>query len=109
MKKIIEKIKSIDKGTLMRTIAFGLALCNQIIAAIGATSFASATWYQVATVIMTILTGALAAWENNDFTYFAKLTTRVFYALKDGKITVEEVLKLVDDDEDNTTDSTSNS
>lgn len=109
MKKLIQKIKSIDKGTFTRTIALGLAIANQIIAVIGSTSFASAVWYQVASVVMTILTSALAAWENNDFTYFAQLTSKVFNALKDGKITVDEVLSLVDKDEDNSADITTES
>lgn len=34
---------------------------------------------------------ALCAWKNNDFTWAAKLGTKVMLALKDGKITEDEV------------------
>ena len=94
MKKLKEKIKNIDKGTVIRIAALFAAIVNQIVAVIGATSFAGATWYQVLSISATVITAVIAAWENNDFTYFARLGTKVIDALTDGKITPDEVKNL---------------
>ena len=96
MKKILKKLKSVDKGTIIRSAALVLAIINQVIAVIGATSFASATWYQIVSIIATVLTALINAWENNDWTYFARLGTKVLDALEDGKLTKEEVLEMLE-------------
>lgn len=36
------------------------------------------------------------AWKNNDFTFAAKIGTRVMNAIKDGKITADEVKDFLD-------------
>lgn len=90
------KDTKIDKGTIIRTITLFLALANQIIAIIGAYSFANAVWYQVVSIAVTIVTAMFTAWKNNDFTRFAKLGSGVLHALKDGKITEEEVNELLE-------------
>lgn len=36
------------------------------------------------------------AWKNNDFTFAAKVGTKVMNAIKDGKITVDEIEALLD-------------
>lgn len=95
MKKLIEKIKSLDKGTIIRTILFICAIGNQIVAVIGMSSFASEFWYQILSVVFTAIITIITAWKNNNFTYFAQLTGAVLTALKDGKITKEEVLELL--------------
>ena len=96
MKKILKKLKSVDKGTIIRSAALVLAIINQVVAVIGATSFASATWYQIVSIIATVLTALINAWENNDWTYFARLGTKVLDALEDGKLTKEEVLEMLE-------------
>ena len=96
MKKILKKLKSVDKGTIIRSAALVLAIINQVIAVIGATSFASATWYQIVSIIATVFTALISAWENNDWTYFAKLGTKVLDALEDGKLTKEEVIEMLE-------------
>ena len=98
-KKIIEKIKGVDKGTIIRSAALVLAIANQIIAIIGASTFADALWYQIASIVVTVAIALLNAWENNDWTYFARLGTGVLNALEDGKITVEEVKALLEKSE----------
>lgn len=100
MKKIIEKLKSVDKGTIIRSATLILAIINQVIAVIGATSFASATWYQIVSIIATVVTSIISAWENNDWTYFARLGTDVLDALEDGKITKEEVTEMLEKHKD---------
>lgn len=90
------KLATVDKGTIIRSITLVLAMANQIIAIIGSTTFASSMWYQVASLVVTIITSLVSAWENNDWTYYAKLGTGVLDALEDGKITAEEVQELLD-------------
>lgn len=109
MKKFFNKIKSLDKGTIIRTILFVAAIANQIVAVIGMSSFASEPWYQIVTVAITAVVTAVTAWKNNDFTYFAQLAGAVLTALKDGKITKEEVKELLEkaaeEEKDNEADS----
>ena len=85
----------LDKGTIIRTVTLILALANQAVATIGASSFASATWYQVLSIVVTIATAVFTAWKNNDFTRFAKLGSGVLHARKDGKIAEDEVNELL--------------
>ncbi len=94
--KLFEKFKSVDKGTVIRTIALIIAIANQVVAFIGRTSFASALWYQITSLVITGVTALWTAWQNNDWTFFARLGTGVLNALEDGKITVEEVQELLD-------------
>lgn len=101
MKKIIEKLKTVDKGTIIRTVTLILALANQFIAVVGASSFASATWYQIASLVITVATALFTGWKNNDWTHFAQLGTGVLNALKDGKVTEDEVKALLEKGKDN--------
>lgn len=85
----------IDRGTIIRTVTLILTLANQFVAIIGATTFANAVWYQVLSFAVTIAISLFTAWKNNDYTYFAQLGTGVLHALKDGKITEDEVKELL--------------
>ena len=85
----------IDRGTIIRTVTLILALANQFIAVIGASTFANAVWYQVLSLAVTVVTALFTAWMNNDFTRFAQLGSGVLHALKDGKITEDEVKELL--------------
>jgi SPP1 family holin len=85
----------IDKGTIIRTVTLILALANQFIAVVGASTFANAVWYQVVSLVVTAATALFTAWKNNDFTRFAQLGSGVLHALKDGKITEDEVKELL--------------
>lgn len=49
---------------------------------------ASAEWVSL---IATFILAAWNAWKNNDFTVAAKVGSEVMHAIKDGKITPEEV------------------
>jgi len=46
----------------------------------------------------TFALSALCAWKNNDFTWAAKVGTSVMQALKDGKITEDEVKGILSTD-----------
>ena len=104
MKKLIEKIKSLDKGTIIRSILFVCAMLNQVIAVIGMTSFASSTVYQIISVVLTVLVSAIVAWKNNDLTHIAQLAGSVLKALKDGKIEEGEIQELLDKAKENEED-----
>ena len=101
MKNIIEKLKSVDKGTIIRTVTLILALANQVVAMIGATTFANAVWYQVLSSVVTVAMALFTGWKNNDWTHFAQLGTGVLRALQDGKITEDEVTALLNKGENN--------
>ena len=101
MKKIIEKLKTVDVGTIIRTVTLILALANQAIAVIGASSFAGAEWYQIFSLVVTAATALFTGWMNNDWTKFARLGTGVLRALQDGKITEDEVTALLNKGKDN--------
>lgn len=47
----------------------------------------------------TFALSALCAWKNNDFTFAAKVGSKVMHALKDGKITEDEVKGILENDE----------
>jgi hypothetical protein len=49
---------------------------------------ASAEWVSLISVFVL---AAWNAWKNNDFTFAAKIGTKVMNAIKDGKITEDEV------------------
>lgn len=95
-KKIVEKIKSLDKGTILRTILAILTLANQVVALVGRTSFASASWYQWLSFGLTLAMMVVSYWYNNDWSKLAQVARDVFDAMKDGKITEEEAKKLID-------------
>lgn len=84
-------------------VAFAAALALHAIPEVDA----SAEWVEWVSLAITFALAAWNAWKNNDFTFAAKLGTEVMNALKDGKITEEEVkglLGCVDADEDTDTD-----
>ena len=43
----------------------------------------------------TFALSALCAWKNNDFTWAAKVGTNVMQALKDGKLTEDEIKNIL--------------
>lgn len=95
MKKFIEKIKLLDKGTICRTVLQAAAYINQFIALIGSTSFASSPVYQWVSFIFTLIVTAVTYWYNNDWTNGALLVRDIFDMLRDGKITDEEVTEFI--------------
>ena len=94
-RNIIAGFKSRDRGTIFRTILYILAYVNQVVALIGHTSFAAADWYQWLSLGVTFVITAITWWYNNDITSAAKWGSKVMDALKDGKITVDEVKDLL--------------
>lgn len=96
MKKIQEFFKNVDKGAFFRILTLAVVLLNQAVAVFGATSFATAPWYQVLSIVATVVASVVAAIKRNDLTYFSKLASGLIDALKDGKIEEGEITSLME-------------
>lgn len=97
MKNILNKLKSLDKGTIARTILLILGWANQIVAIIGSTTFATATWYQILSACITIAISVVTYWYNNDWSHLAIMSRDFFDMMKDGRISEEEATKFIED------------
>lgn len=98
-KKIIEKLKSLSKGTWIRTILMFLAIANDVVVAIGkiyGVAVVSEPWYIIVSAILTIVTMLLNYWYNNDWTKLAQAAGEIFDMTKDGDITMDEVTNFID-------------
>ena len=79
----------------IRLIAMAASIVATIVLQIVPGAPASAEWVSL---IATFLLAAWNAWKNNDFTFAAKVGTKVMNAIKDGKITVDEVKNIMGTD-----------
>jgi SPP1 family holin len=92
MKKILDRIKSLDKGTIIRTLVLIVTIINQVVAFISQLS----GWYLGLSIVALVISAVIAWWSNNDITPAAQLATKMLNALQDGKISAEEVKELLD-------------
>jgi len=92
MKKLLDRIKSLDKGTIIRTLVLIVTIINQVVAFISQSS----RWYLGLSIAALVVSAVIAWWENNDITPAAQLATKILNALQDGKISAEEVKELLD-------------
>lgn len=92
----------IKRSTIVRMCMLLIALLNQCLAIFGrnALPFTDNAIYQVVSLVAVIVIAAINAWYNNDVSKFALLCGGVFDALSDGKITEEEIEKILADAED---------
>ena len=97
MKNLVKKLKSLDKGTICRTILQGVAYINQFVAVLGYSTFASSPVYQWVTFGLTIVTTLVSYWYNNDWTDIAKTTGEIYDMLADGKMDLDEINKFVNE------------
>jgi hypothetical protein len=72
----------------IRLIAMALAIVATVVIQLLPGANASAEWVSLISVFAL---AAWNAWKNNDFTFAAKVGTKVMNAIKDGKITEDEV------------------
>lgn len=84
------------KETLARTIALAVVLINQILVAFGFNPlpFDQATTYTYASTIITIVVSLITYWYNNSSTKPAIDADKVLTLLRDGSVTMEEILAL---------------
>lgn len=92
-----DKTMKVKVSTIARIGALLVALANQCLALFGrdVLPFTDNAVYQFITVVVTVLVAIISAWKNNDITSFARTSGKVLDALKDGKITKEEVENLL--------------
>ena len=95
------KIK-IKPEIIARIGALLVALANQCLVMFGQDilPFTENMAYQVVSLVAVVVIAAINAWYNNDISKVALLCGRVFDALSDGKITEEEIEKILADAED---------
>ena len=72
----------------IRLIAMAVAIVATIVFQLLPGANVSAEWVSLISVFVL---AAWNAWKNNDFTFAAKVGTKVMNAIKDGKITADEV------------------
>ena len=92
MKKLLDRIKSLDKGTMIRTLVLTVTIINQVVAFISQSS----GWYLGLSITALVISAVIAWWNNNDVTPAAQLATKILNAMQDGKISAEEVKELLD-------------
>lgn len=92
----------IKASTIARVGALAVALVNQVLAVFGqgVLPFTENMAYQVVSLVAVVVIAAINAWYNNDISKVALLCGGVFDALSDGKITEEEIEKMLADAED---------
>lgn len=88
---------NIKPATIARIGALLVALTNQFLVMFGRNilPFTENMAYQVISLIAVVITSVVNAWYNNDITKIALLCGRIFDALSDGKITEEEIEKML--------------
>lgn len=93
---------NIKPATTARIGALLVALANQFLAIFGQDilPFTENMAYQVVSLVAVVVIAAINAWYNNDISKVALLCGGVFDALSDGKITEEEIEKMLADAED---------
>ena len=77
----------------IRLIAMGVAIVVTVV--LESIPGANELWEWVS-LISAFLLAVWNAWKNNDFTFAAKIGTRVMNAIKDGKITADEIKDFLD-------------
>lgn len=93
---------NIKTATIARIGALVVALANQCLIMFGQDilPFTENMAYQVVSLIAVVVIAGINAWYNNDISKIALLCGGVFDALSDGKITEEEIEKILVDAED---------
>ena len=89
---------NVKPSTIARIVALLVALVNQCLIIFGQDMlpFTANTAYNIVSSVVTIILVIVNAWYNNDFTKAAILSSKVLYALKDGRITEEELLSVLE-------------
>lgn len=92
---------NIKPATIARIGALLVALINQCLVTFGqdVLPFTENMAYQVVSLVAVVVIAAINAWCNNDISKVALLCGRVYDALSDGKITEEEIEKMLADAE----------
>lgn len=85
-----------NKDTIVRTIASVVVLLNTALGYLSTTALADNLWYKIVSLVVLAATICIVGWYNNDFTKAAQFGTDVTHAIKDGKLTEDEVKALLE-------------
>lgn len=90
---------NVRPSTIARIGALLVALINQCLITFGqgVLPFTENMVYQVISLVAVVIIAAINAWYNNDISRLALLCGEVFKALSDGKITEDEIEKILFD------------
>ena len=88
-------LKRVSTATKIRVLLLMVTLLNQLVASIGATTYAQSDWYQLFSIVATTIVACINTWYNNDFTMYAMTSSKVFDALKSGYVTEDDIEKLI--------------
>lgn len=91
------------KERIITILRFGVliaVLVNQALATFGSAQICESTFYQILSLVCTVIVSAYTAWKNNDFTQTAILAGKIFDSLKDGSISKEEAEKIIEEAEE---------
>lgn len=93
---------NVKPATIARLGSLIVALVNQCLVIFGkdVLPFTENMAYQVVSLVAVVVIAAINAWYNNDISQIALLSGEVFDALSDGKITEEEIEKMLANAED---------
>ena len=93
---------NVKPATIARIGSLLVALTNECLAVFGkgVLPFTENMAYQVVSLVAVVVIAAINSWYNNDISKVALLCGGVFDALSDGKITEEEIEKMLADTEE---------
>lgn len=84
-----------DKKTIIRLVALGLAILNMIFGLFGWTPIpmdgTAEALYEVGSIVATVAISFWNMWKNNNFTAAAKVAQKIINYIKSGKLSVEKV------------------
>ena len=99
IEKIIEKLKKIKPHTWVSLVMVLIVICNYALTAMGKPLInlgEEEITYAVNTILNLVFIG-YAAYKNNSITEKAQLSDEILYALRDGKISKEELEQFIAD------------
>lgn len=90
-------LKQIPKNTWVSIAMIIVVIINHILSIIGKPliNLGESQITMIVNIIFDTVVLGYAAWKNHSFTDYAQLADEVLYALRDGKITQEEIKNLV--------------
>lgn len=97
--KIIEKLKRIKPHTYVSLVMLLIVLLNYVLTAMDKPLInlgEEEITYAVNTILNLVFIG-FAAYKNNSITEKAQLSDEILYALRDGRISKEELEKFIED------------
>lgn len=90
-------LKNIPTHTWVSIVMIILVVTNNILASMGKSpiQFGEDQITMAVNAVIDMIAFGYVAWKNNSITGYAQLADKVLYALRDGKITEDEIMDLI--------------